>query len=171
MKIDITLEHHDLINHIHAYLAMQGLKPVGDIRFIRKKVAKGDPEKYEIRVECEGTDVPTTCPTCQQSRGQKRAATVTVDPAEASIDMSSTTTSIEEDEPVLDPDLGESTEPPEFEGSDPAEGDEDGGPSIMALVQKSNAIAAERERSDSKRRASRPARMSGESTRPPEGGK
>jgi len=176
MKIDITLEHHDLINHIHAYLAMQGLKPVGEIRFIRKKVAKGEPERYEIRVECEGTNVPTTCPTCQQSRGQKSTQDTSTSDDFVTIrsvdeeNVEQHDTQLSEDEPVLDPDLGESTEPPEYVSKEEDDSG-DSGPSIMTLVQKSKAIAAERDRADSKRRASKPARMPGESTRPPERGR
>jgi hypothetical protein len=168
MKIDITLEHKDLINQIMAYLAMQGLKPAGEIRFIKKKTAKGKPQEYEIQISCEPGPIPPACPICHVPSGEPVAKAPMLDPSTRPLNdpdlehlrdgppMAS--------DPVLDPELGESLEPPEGSGEDAAG---QRVPSIQTLVAKSKAIEESAERRG-KSRPSKPTLMSNESAKPPE---
>ena len=162
MKIDITLEHKDLINQVVAYLAMQGLKPAGEIRFIKKKTAKGKPQEYEIQISCEAGPVPDACPTCHKPSKEVVAKTSMPD-ADAIVGHVGEVSSLVEG-PVLDPELGESLEPPEGSSEDAAGQPV---PSIQSLVAKSKAIEESAARNKGKGR-SKPTLMTGESTKPPE---
>ncbi len=160
MKIDITLEHKDLINQIMAYLAMQGLKPAGEIRFIKKKTAKGKPQEYEIQISCEAGPIPGKCPICHLSSNEP----TTKAPMTGPLPIEEVGASAELDV-ALDPELGESMEPPEGSGEDIA-GQRI--PSIQTLVAKSKAIEQNAERQGKGRPANRPTLMPNESTKPPE---
>lgn len=169
MKIDITLEHKDLINQVVAYLAMQGLKPAGEIRFVKKKTAKGKPQEYEIQISCEAGPVPDACPTCHKPSKEQRLAKEPVsDPSTRPLNDPDLERLREGppmvEDPVLDPELGESLEPPEGSPEDAAG---QRVPSIQSLVAKSKAIEESAARSKGQGR-SRPTLMQGESTKPPE---
>ena len=169
MKIDITLEHSDLINQVMAYLAMQGLKPAGEIRFIKKKTAKGKLQEYEIQVSCEAGPIPTSCPICHKASSEPAVKAPMLDPStrplnDPDLEHLRDGPPMAED-PVLDPELGESMEPPEGSSEDAAG---QRVPSISTLVAKSRAIEQNAERQGKGRPASRPTLMSNESTKPPE---
>lgn len=160
MKIDITLEHKDLLNQILAYLSMQGLKPAGEIRFIKKKTAKGKPQEYEIQISCEAGPIPGKCPICHTSSNEP---TTKVPMADVTADIPETEEIYAESDVAMDPDLGESLEPPEGSGEDAA-GQRI--PSIQTLVAKSKAIEESAQRGKSRPR--KPTLMSNESNKPPE---
>jgi len=165
MKIDITLEHKDLINQILSYLAMQGLKPAGEIRFNRKKTPKGKMPEYEIQVACEAGPIPAECPICHKSSMEPTAkAPMPSDPSKRPLNDPDLERLRDGPPMVLDPELGESLEPPEGSAEDAA------GqyvPSISSLVAKSRAIEQNAER-QGKGRTRKGPRMVGESTKPPE---
>jgi hypothetical protein len=161
MKIDITLEHKDLINQVVAYLAMQGLKPAGEIRFIKKKTAKGKPQEYEIQISCEAGPIPDTCPTCHKPSKEPAAKASMAD--SIPIDGTHAESTMETPTTRLDEELGESMEPP-VPSTEDAAGQRV--PSIQSLVAKSRAIEESAAR-QGRGRPRGPTLMQGESSKPP----
>lgn len=182
MKIDITFDHSDLVDQIRNLLAVKGLKPVdgADISFTRIKTAKGDAERYSVKVSCEAGDILDACPLCAASIQEKVVGAVPVGedtPAEIrhyAGDGTGPEPQFEKEEEefvgVLDEELGESTVPP-GSADVPVDDGEGAVPSMASLRAQSDRIAVQKAREKKARERDNPTpSMKGESTRPPRPG-
>jgi hypothetical protein len=177
MRIDITFDHSDLMQHVRSMLAVKGLKPVEgeELVFTKVRGAKGAPERYCIKVACEAGDLLDACPLCDAPIVERTVgavnATEPVSEGPRHYRVQTEDTEATPGEPVvLDEELGESTIPP---GADdvPLPGEGDAVPSIASLRAQSDRISQQREREKAnRRREGGVPSMKGESTRPPEPG-
>lgn len=198
-KITITYKHAELVEFIAGMLAVQGLRPMGNIRFIPDEDT--DPhEEEEVRfgvvIDCEPGPLSEKCPSCgvKLANGLPVPVAIVAVPHEASVVPLRPTEKIAaappreypvdeetgavQDPVVIDEELGESFAPPSPGEGVPsvhvstAEEPEDGGGSMKSLLEKNKQLTAVRTREREATLGKRGGRrMPGESTRPPKPGR
>lgn len=107
----LILRHTDIVEYATKLLAMRGVKPASPIIF---KPRKGHPGEFEAHIECESTDLPDHCPQCGVRLGQGPVLAPVpaglYDPPPAAQPSPNVTALTPV--PPLDPNLGESMDPP-----------------------------------------------------------
>lgn len=197
---DITLRYKqaELEDFIRKMLAVKGLQPKGTIDF-RPKMVNGNVETFDVFIDCEPGPLLDECPMCQSKLTNGAPVAVRTQPvkrvpseeeeAEAYVEAARTEErdylvdeeQEEQDPSVIDPELGETFDPPS-----PGEGapsvsvtqpvDEDQaemGGSMKSLLAQNRRLTAqkERERAERLRAGGQPTSTgTGESTRPPKPG-
>lgn len=149
----LILRHTDIIEYATKLLAMRGVKPAAPIVFKPRKGHKGE---FEAHIECESTDLPDHCPQCGVRLGQgpvlAPVAMVMPPSLPESPNVTALTSKPTTPAVALDPDLGESMDPPGETESHARGGDTRGEAEGMAgLVAASRRLEAQLERERSQR--------------------
>lgn len=198
-KITITYKHDELVEFITGMLAVQGLRPMGNIRFVPDEDTdphEVDDVRFGVVIDCEPGPLSEACPSCGvklvngapvpvASVAVPRDASVVplrptektavAPPREYPVDEETQET---QDPVVIDEELGESFAPPSPGEGAPsvqvstAEEPEEKGGSMKALLEKNKHLTAVRTREREATLGKRGSRnMPGESTRPPKPGR
>jgi hypothetical protein len=208
---DITLRYkqEELEDFIRKMLAAKGLQPVDRIEF-RPRIVNGEPQSFDVIIDCEPGPLLEECPMCQTklSNGapvlpkpvrtapagrvetQKRIDEEESEAAPAYAEERDypagdfpvdPETQEEQDPSLIDPELGETFDPPSPGEGTPSvtvsttsstdDDDEAGGGSMKSLLAANRRLTAQRERELAERKKqSGGSHMAGESTRPPKPG-